>query len=60
MGCHAIAGNIGGNPEYPDLTNFGLRTTMGAAVLENNREPDPWIHDPQSVKPGNYAQPVGR
>lgn len=55
VGCHAIAGNIGGNPEYPDLTNFGLRTTVGAAVLENNLENlTRWIHDPQSVKPGNY------
>lgn len=55
VGCHSIAGNIGGNPEYPDLTNFGLRTTVGAAVLENTIENlTQWIIDPQSVKPGNY------
>lgn len=55
VGCHTIAGNIGGNPEYPDLTNFGLRTTVGAAVLENTEENlTQWIIDPQSVKPGNY------
>lgn len=55
VGCHAIAGQIGGNTEYPDLTNFGLRTTVGAAVLENNIDNlTQWITDPQSVKPGNY------
>lgn len=55
VGCHTVAGNIGGNPAYPDLTNFGLRTTVGAAVLENNMDNlTQWITDPQSVKPGNY------
>ena len=55
VGCHTVAGNIGGNSEYPDLTNFGLRTTVAAAVLENNIDNlTQWITDPQSVKPGNY------
>lgn len=55
IGCHTIAGGIGGNTNYPDLTNFGLRTTVGAAVLENNIDNlAQWIADPQSVKPGNY------
>ncbi len=55
VGCHTIAGNVGGNTEYPNLTNFGLRTTVGAAVLENNIDNlTQWIIDPQSVKPGNY------
>ena len=55
IGCHTVAGNIGGSPAYPDLTNFGLRTTVGAAVLDNTEENlTQWIIDPQSVKPGNY------
>jgi len=55
VGCHTIAGNAGGNPAYPDLTNFGLRNTVGAAVLDSTIDNvTQWIVDPQSVKPGNY------
>lgn len=55
VGCHTVAGNVGGNPAYPDLTNFGLRNTVGAAVLESNlANVAQWVTDPQSVKPGNY------
>jgi cytochrome c oxidase subunit 2 len=58
IGCHTIEGYAGypiGSPDFPNLTNFGLRNTVGAGVLENTPENlARWIRDPQSVKPGNY------
>jgi cytochrome c oxidase subunit 2 len=59
FGCHTIdnyaEGYEIGNPDYPNLTNFGLRNTVGAAVLENTPENlANWIADPQGVKPGNF------
>lgn len=58
-GCHTVDGYADGysigKPDYPDLTNFGLRTSIGAAVLENTPENlARWIRNPQAVKPGNY------
>lgn len=59
IGCHAV-GNYAegvsfGQPGFPDLTNFGLRNTVGAGVLDATLENvTRWIADPQSVKPGNY------
>ena len=56
-GCHGNA-NLDpafGNPDFPNLTNFGLRNTVAAGVLENNHENlTAWIRDPQAIKPGNY------
>lgn len=53
--CHAIRGEAGGAPDKPDLTNFGVRTTIAAGVLENTPENlARWLRDPQEVKPGNY------
>ena len=60
--CHTIrgvplaAGTIG-----PDLTHFGSRTTLAAAVLEKPPEDEGvarenvarWLRDPAKVKPGN-------
>lgn len=64
VGCHTVEGFAGfptGNPDYPSLTNFGLRRTVGAAVLENNRENlARWIRNPQAVKPGNYMPTLWR
>lgn len=59
IGCHTVEGYAQGystgNPDYPNLTNFGLRVTVGAGVLENTPENlAKWIRDPQAVKPGNY------
>jgi cytochrome c oxidase subunit 2 len=59
IGCHSIAGYLEGastgSRNYPDLTNFGLRNTVGAAVLPNTPENlARWLRDPQEVKPGNY------
>jgi len=58
IGCHNI-GNYAadmhyGQPQFPDLTNFGLRHTVGAGVLDATPENvAAWVRDPQSVKPGN-------
>ncbi len=44
-----------GQPGFPELTNFGLRHTVGAGVLDATLENvAQWIMDPQTVKPGNY------
>lgn len=58
IGCHSVdnyaEGLTVGQPGYPDLTNFGLRHSVGAAVLDATLENvAAWIMDPQSVKPGN-------
>lgn len=57
IGCHTIDNYAEGmgSINYPDLTNFGLRTTVGAAVAPNTLENLAlWIRDPQAIKPGNY------
>ncbi len=58
IGCHTVDGFYPGvsvgNPDFPDLTNFGLRTTVGAAIRDNTPEHlAAWIRDPQVMKPGN-------
>ncbi len=53
--CHSVRGYAGGAPDKPDLTNFGLRTSLAAGVIDNT--PDNlalWLANPQAVKPGNY------
>jgi cytochrome c oxidase subunit 2 len=58
-GCHAIRG-ISDTRIGPDLTNFGLRTTIAAGVLTNTPENlARWIRDPHEVKPGNYMPDLG-
>ncbi|CAI8018137.1 Cytochrome c oxidase subunit 2 [Geodia barretti] len=38
----------------PNLTDFGCRTTLGAGLLDRNRESlRQWIRDPDGIKPGN-------
>jgi len=59
IGCHTIdnyaEGVTVGQPSFPDLTNFGQRTSVGAGVLDATLENvAAWIADPQSIKPGNY------
>ena len=52
--CHAIGGYALGQGA-PDLTNFGLRTSLAAGVLDNTPENlAAWLRDPQAIKPGNY------
>ena len=58
IGCHTVDGFYPGvevgNPDYPDLTNFGRRTTVGAALRDNTPENlAAWLRDPQALKPGN-------
>jgi cytochrome c oxidase subunit 2 len=46
-------GSVGGKTG-PDLTHFGSRLTVGAGILENNRDNlAGWIANPQAIKPGN-------
>lgn len=57
--CHAVddyrTDVAIGDPDFPDLTNFGLRTTVAAGVLENTPENlARWLRNPQEVKPTNY------
>ncbi len=53
-GCHAIRGYAQGQIG-PDLTNFGLRTSVAAGVLENTPENlAAWLRNPEAIKPGNY------
>ena len=43
-----------GEAIYPNLTNFGLRTSIAAGILENDADNLAlWLRDPQAVKPGN-------
>lgn len=51
--CHSIRGTEAAGPVGPDLTHFGSRLTIGAAVLDNT--PDNlkrWIVDTHDLKPG--------
>ena len=39
----------------PNLTDFGLRTTLGAGLVDLNRENlRQWIRNPDVIKPGNH------
>lgn len=63
-GCHAVGNeNYAQGMDAPDLTNFGLRTTVGAARLPNTDENlAAWLRDPQALKPTNYMPtlwPIG-
>ena len=52
--CHAVAGYAQGRGA-PDLTNFGIRTSLAAGVLDNTPENlAAWLRDPDAIKPGNY------
>ena len=60
--CHAIKGYTGGAPDKPNLTNFGLRHSLAAGVLDmpmdepevRQANMERWLRDPQEVKPTNY------
>ncbi|UCH27404.1 MAG: cytochrome c oxidase subunit II [Trueperaceae bacterium] len=56
--CHTIDGYAEdysiGKPNFPDLTNFGLRLTVPAGWADNTPENlAAWLRDPQEIKPGN-------
>ena len=57
IACHTIQDNpIARGTIGPDLTHFGIRTTLAAGVLEKDRFGENltrWLRDPDDVKPGN-------
>ncbi len=63
--CHTIQDYRGevpvGSSDFPNLTNFGLRTSLAAGVVDNTQENlETWLRDPQIFKPGNYMPKVWR
>jgi cytochrome c oxidase subunit 2 len=65
IGCHSIDGYMAGvqvgNLNFPTLTNFGLRTTVGAAIADNTPENlAAWLRDPQAMKPTNRMPTLWR
>jgi cytochrome c oxidase subunit II len=53
--CHAIGGYAVGQTDKPNLTNYGLRTSIAASVLDMSEDNlTRWIAYPDDVKPGNY------
>jgi cytochrome c oxidase subunit II len=52
--CHAVGGYSIGQVDKPNLTHFGLRTSVAAGVLDMSQENlEAWLKDPQEVKPTN-------
>jgi cytochrome c oxidase subunit 2 len=52
--CHAVGGYSVGQIDKPNLTNYGLRNTIAAGVLDMSQENlERWLKDPQDVKPTN-------
>lgn len=52
--CHTIEGTTAAGKVGPNLTDFGVRYTIGAGMMENTPENlARWIADPQGVKPGS-------
>lgn len=63
-GCHAVGNeNYAYGQDAPDLTNFGLRTTVAAGRVPNTPENlASWLRNPQELKPTNYMPtlwPIG-
>lgn len=57
-GCHMIRGTQAQGTVGPDLTDFGGRSTLGAATIANSADNlRRWIADAQSVKPGALMPP---
>ena len=57
--CHAIRGTLAGGRVGPDLTHFGGRRTIAAAILPNTPgHLMGWLADPQAQKPGNHMPSV--
>lgn len=54
LSCHEVRGHGFAGISGPTLTHFGSRSTLAGGLLENNTEQlHRWIHNPESVKPGN-------
>lgn len=65
VNCHTVAGHregvSTGDPDFPNLTNFGLRTSLAAGVVDNTQDNlEAWLRDPQQIKPGNYMPTMWR
>jgi cytochrome c oxidase subunit 2 len=53
--CHSIGGYSVGQTDKPNLTNYSLRTSIAAGVLDMSEDNlTQWIAHPDQVKPGNY------
>jgi len=51
VACHGVEGTSAQGVIGPNLTLFGARSTLGAGIMENNRENlVRWIIDPQGIK----------
>jgi len=58
--CHAVKGHDAMGNIGPDLTHFGSRTTVAAAMLDNtSANLHLWLTDPNGVKPGNIMWKQG-
>lgn len=54
VACHMVRGTTAAGIYGPDLTHFGSRTSLGAAMLPNTpANLDHWLADTQGVKPGS-------
>lgn len=56
MSCHAVSASGAGLG--PNLTNFGNRERVAGILEKTDENIKEWIHDPQSIKPGNKMPQV--
>lgn len=57
--CHTIEGTSAVGKVGPNLTDFGLRYTIGAGMMDNTPENlARWISDTQGVKPGSQMPTI--
>ena len=53
--CHQVRGTGANGLQAPDLTHFADRFTMLAGMrINNNKNVNTWLNDPQKVKPGAH------
>jgi cytochrome c oxidase subunit 2 len=58
--CHQLRGTGATATVGPDLTHVASRTTLAGATIPNTpRELAAWIHDPQTIKPGDRMPDLG-
>jgi cytochrome c oxidase subunit 2 len=58
--CHTIRGTPATARVGPDLTHLGSRTSLAALTIPNTpARLAQWLHDPQSIKPGNQMPALG-
>ena len=52
--CHVVQGSGAMGVVGPNLSHFGMRTSLGSALFTNDTEHlTKWLKDPQGMKPGN-------